>query len=258
MTAPAGAGRGANVKLQGKTAVITGAARGIGREIAVKFAEEGASVVLVDIKGAEESAAELRNRGLRAEGATVDITRSAEVDAAVQDVLRKEGKIDILVNNAGIIARGTILDITDEIWRSVMEVNVGGAFYWCRAVLPSMMERRFGRIVNVSSIAGKMGDITAAPAYGTSKGALNTLTKSLARQSAEYGITVNALAPHAIETDMSAQWSEEKRKSVIEAIPLKRMGTPAEVAAAALFLASDDAAFITGEVLNLNGGFLMD
>lgn len=246
------------MKLKGKTAIITGAARGIGKEIAVKFAQEGASVILVDIRGTEDSAAELRKQGHAARGLTVDISRSTEVEAAARNVLHKEGKIDILVNNAGIIARGTILDLTDEVWQSVMDVNVTGAFYWCRAVLPSMIKSHSGRIVNISSIAGKMGDITAAPVYGTSKGALNTLTKSLARQAAEYGITVNALAPHAIETDMSAQWSEEKRRGVIESIPLKRMGTCAEVAAAALFLASDDASFITGEVLNLNGGYLMD
>lgn len=246
------------MKLRGKVAVITGAARGIGREIAKKFAEEGASVIMVDIKGAEDSAAELRQLGHAARGLAVDITRSMEVKAAVDNILQKEGKIDILVNNAGIIARGTILDLTDEVWQSVMDVNITGAFYWCRAVLPGMIKAHGGRIVNVSSIAGKMGDITAAPVYGTSKGALNTLTKSLARQAAEYGITVNALAPHAIETDMSAQWSEEKRKGVIESIPLGRMGTPGEVATAALFLASEDAAFITGEVLNINGGYLMD
>jgi 3-oxoacyl-[acyl-carrier protein] reductase len=213
---------------------------------------------MVDIRGAEDSAAELRLPGHAVRGLAVDITRSMEVEEAVQNILQKEGRIDILVNNAGIIARGTILDLTDEVWQSVMDVNITGAFYWCRAVLPGMIRNHGGRIVNVSSIAGKMGDITAAPVYGTSKGALNTLTKSLARHAAEYGITVNALAPHAIETDMSAQWSKEKRKGVIESIPLGRMGTPGEVAAAALFLASEDAAFITGEVLNINGGYLMD
>ena len=154
------------MKLQGKVAIITGAARGIGREIALRFAQEGASVILVDIRGAEESAAELRLQGLAAKGLEVDITLSAEVEAAVKNILQMEGTIDILVNNAGIIARGTILDLTDEIWQSVMNVNVNGAFYWCRAVLPSMIKSHGGRIVNVSSIAGKMGDITAAPEIG--------------------------------------------------------------------------------------------
>jgi len=139
-----------------------------------------------------------------------------------------------------------------------MDVNVNGNFYWCKAVIPHMIQRKAGAILNITSIAGKMGDITAAPAYGTSKGAINTLTRSLARQLADYGIRVNAVAPHAIETDMSAEWSEEKRRSVIEAIPLKRMGRVEDVAEAALFLVSDAAAFITGETLNVNGGYLMD
>ena len=139
-----------------------------------------------------------------------------------------------------------------------MDVNVNGTFYMCKAVLPDMVAKRYGKIVNVTSIAGKIGDITASPVYGTSKGAVNTLTRSLARQMAEYNITVNAVAPHAIETDMSAQWPEEKRKSVVDAIPLKRMGTSREIAHAVLFLASDEASFITGETMNVNGGYLMD
>ncbi len=121
-----------------------------------------------------------------------------------------------------------------------------------------MKRQRMGKIINVSSIAGKMGDITSAPGYGPSKAAIDSLTKTLARQLAQYGINVNAVAPHAIETEMSAQWSEEKRKSIIEAIPLKRLGTPEDVAQAVLFLASDKANFITGEILDVNGGFLMD
>ena len=143
-------------------------------------------------------------------------------------------------------------------WRKVIDVNVNGTFYMCKAFLPDMVAKRYGKIVNVTSIAGKIGDITASCAYGTSKGAVNTFTRSLARQLAEYGITVNAVAPHAIETDMSAEWSEEKRRNVVSSIPLKRMGTSSEVAAAVLFLASDEASFITGETLNVNGGYLMD
>lgn len=246
------------MKLTGKTAVVTGAARGIGKEIAMRFAQEGAAVAIIDIRNASETVGELQSKGFEAIALAVDITDFAAVERAVQTIEAWNGTIDILVNNAGIIARGSILELTGEQWLKVMDVNVNGTFYWCKAVLPSMVAARYGKIVNVTSIAGKMGDITAAPAYGTSKGAVNTLTRSLARQMAEFGITVNAVAPHAIETDMSADWSDEKRKAVIESIPLKRMGTAREVAEAVLFLASDEAAFITGETLNVNGGYLMD
>jgi 3-oxoacyl-[acyl-carrier protein] reductase len=139
-----------------------------------------------------------------------------------------------------------------------MDVNVNGNFYFCKAIIPYMIRQHSGNIVNVTSIAGKMGDITAAPVYGTSKGAINAFTKSLARQLAKNGIRVNAVAPHAIETSMSAEWTIEKRKEVIDAIPLKRMGKPEEVAEAVLFLASERSSFITGEILNVNGGMLMD
>lgn len=244
--------------LLNKTAVITGAAQGIGKEIALRFAKAGAYVVIADIKAAEDVIADLNNLGHTGKAIALDITDSAWVERSVQEVLKERGSIDILVNNAGIIARGSILELTTEQWRKVIDVNVNGTFNLCKAVIPSMINKRAGRILNISSVAGKAGDITAAAAYGTSKGAMITMTRSLARQLAEYGITVNSIAPHAIETDMSSEWSEEKRRSVINDIPLKRMGTAGEVAAAALFLVSEEAGFITGETLNINGGFLMD
>ncbi|UCE34248.1 MAG: SDR family oxidoreductase, partial [Deltaproteobacteria bacterium] len=140
----------------------------------------------------------------------------------------------------------------------VIRVNLKGTFNCCKAVVAVMKRQKSGKIINVSSIAGKMGDITSAPGYGPSKAAVDALTKTLARQLAQYKINVNAVAPHAIETEMSAQWSEEKRKSIIEAIPLKRLGKPEDVAEAVIFLASDRANFITGEILDVNGGLLMD
>ncbi len=246
------------MELQGKVAIITGAARGIGFEIARLFAREGACVVLVDRNGAEKAAQSLKSQYYDTIACPLDITDFNAVHNAVEVVAKARGRIDILVNNAGIIARGTVLDLSREQWLQVMDVNVNGNFYFCKAVVPFMIRQRSGTIINITSIAGKMGDITAAPVYGTSKGAINTLTKSLARQLAEYGIRVNAVAPHAIETDMSADWSEEKRQEVIAAIPLKRMGKPEEVAQAALFLASERSSFITGEILNVNGGQLMD
>jgi 3-oxoacyl-[acyl-carrier protein] reductase len=246
------------MKLEHKIAVITGAARGIGFEIAQCFASEGAHVVIVDTKGAMEAAENLQKAGFAAEARTLDISDYKQVADSIDAIVSDLGSLDILVNNAGIIARGTILDLDKEQWLKVMDVNVNGNFYLCKAAIPHMIRQKGGSILNITSIAGKMGDITAAPVYGTSKGAINTLTKSLARQLAEFGIRVNAVAPHAIDTDMSAEWSPEKRKAVIESIPLKRMGQTKDVAQAALFLVSDSASFITGETINVNGGYLMD
>ncbi|WP_293890888.1 MULTISPECIES: SDR family NAD(P)-dependent oxidoreductase [unclassified Sphaerochaeta] len=246
------------MKLDGKLAVVTGAARGIGREIAIRFAKEGAAVVLVDVRIPTETEQLIQSFNPNVLSAVVDIADVEAVERLVQKVHAWKGPVDILVNNAGIITREGILDLSPQQWRKVIDVNVNGTFYMCKAFLPDMVAKRCGKIVNVTSIAGKIGDITASPAYGTSKGAVNTFTRSLARQLAEYGITVNAVAPHAIETDMSAEWSEEKRRNVVSSIPLKRMGTSSEVAAAVLFLASDEASFITGETLNVNGGYLMD
>jgi 3-oxoacyl-[acyl-carrier protein] reductase len=246
------------MRFTGKTAVITGAARGIGKEIAVQLAEEGAAVVLVDIRHADEIARKLQDSGAKALALHIDITDYDAVRHAVDEIVAWNNGIDILVNNAGIIARGNITELTVETWLKVMDVNLNGTFYLCKTILPFMIEKGYGRIVNVTSIAAKTGDITAAAAYGTSKGAVNTLTRSLARQMAEFGITVNAVAPHAIETDMSAEWPLEKRKAVIDSIPLKRMGTCRDVSEAVLYLASDAASFVTGETINVNGVYLMD
>ena len=241
-----------------RAALVTGAARGIGQAVALRLAAEGAAVALLDVRDAGEAAESIRAGGGKALCFQADITDPAAVEAVVAEMLSAWGGVDILVNNAGIIARGTLLELTPEIWKRVLDVNVNGAFHCCRAVVPHMIRQGFGRILSITSVAGKTGDVTAAPVYGTSKGALNALTRSLARQLAPHGITVNAIAPHAIETDMSAEWSEEKRAEVLRGIPLRRLGKPEEVAAAAAFLASGEAGFITGEVLDLNGGFFMD
>ncbi|AEJ60672.1 short-chain dehydrogenase/reductase SDR [Spirochaeta thermophila DSM 6578] len=246
------------MKLKDRVALVTGSARGIGRAVALRLAQEGAGVGIMDLKGTEETAQEFSSMGYKAVPLPADVTRYEEVASAVEKLVEAFGKVDILVNNAGIIVRGHVLDLSLEEWRKVIDVNLHGTFHCCKAVLPYMVKQNYGRIVNITSIAGKVGDITAAPAYGTSKGAVNTLTKSLARQLADYGITVNAVAPHAIETDMSAQWTPEQRKAVIDAIPLKRLGKPEEVAEAVVFLVSEGASFITGEILDVNGGYLMD
>jgi 3-oxoacyl-[acyl-carrier protein] reductase len=244
--------------LRNRTALVTGAAKGIGRAIAVRFAEEGAGVVLADVNDTAETHETIIGGGGRALSVKVDISDAAAVEAMTAVAISVFGTIDILVNNAGIIARGTIFELTLETWKKVLDVNVNGAFNCVKAVIPHMAKNRYGRILSISSVAGKMGDVTAAPVYGTSKGAVNAFTKSLARQLAGFGITANAIAPHAIDTDMSAEWSEEKRAAVISGIPVGRLGKAREVADAALFLVSESSGFITGEILDVNGGFLMD
>jgi 3-oxoacyl-[acyl-carrier protein] reductase len=248
------------MKLKDRVGIITGAARGIGKAIALTFVREGAKVVLVDVD--KEKLEILQNEIKKRKGEVIttscNITKSSEVMAMVNQTHKAFGRIDILVNNAGIIRRGTIETVTEEDWDRVMEVNLKGTFLCSKAVVEVMKKQGYGKIVNVSSIAGKMGDITSAPGYGPSKAGVDALTKTLARQLAPYGINVNAVSPHAIETEMSAQWSEERRKEIIASIPLGRLGKPEDVAEAVLFLASDEASFITGEILDVNGGALMD
>jgi 3-oxoacyl-[acyl-carrier protein] reductase len=248
------------VKLKDRAAIVTGGARGIGKAIALSFLREGAKVATID-SDKERLQMLKKEMGKEKKEVTVipcDITKSGDVKEMVDQVRKEFGRIDILVNNAGIIRRGTIETVTEDDWDRVIEVNLKGTFNCCKAVAGIMKQQGYGKIVNISSIAGKMGDITSAPGYGPSKAGIDALTKTLARQLAQYGINVNAVSPHAIETEMSAQWSEERRKEIITSIPLGRLGKPEDVANAVLFLASDEASFITGEILDVNGGALMD
>lgn len=242
-----------------RVVIVTGAARGIGRAIAQGFWQEGAKVALVDLDQASlEKAVEEMGGGPRLLAIPCDVGKSSHVESMITRVRQSWGGVDVLVNNAGIIRRGNIETVTEEQWDKVLEVNLKGAFNCSKAVVNIMKAQGRGVIINVSSIAGKMGDITSAPGYASSKAGMDALTKSLARQLAPYGIRANSVAPHAIETEMSAQWSEEKRREIIASIPLKRLGKPQDVAWAVLFLASEEASFITGEILDVNGGTLMD
>ena len=248
------------MRFKNQVAVVTGAAKGIGWSIALALVDEGARVVPVDVdrEALRRLQVEAEKRGGQILPVACDIEKSSNVKAMVEEVLGTFGRIDLLVNNAGIIRRGTIETVDEEDWDRVIAVNLKGTFNCCKAVVGTMKRQGSGKIVNVSSIAGKIGDITSAPGYGSSKAGSDALMKTLARQLAPSGIRVNAVAPHAIETEMSAQWSEEKRREVIAGIPLGRLGRPQDVAEAVLFLASDAASFITGEILDVNGGAFMD
>jgi 3-oxoacyl-[acyl-carrier protein] reductase len=248
------------MKFKDRVAIVTGSGRGIGKAIACAFVREGAKVFLVDIEKERLATVKEEIEGKEGQALSIlcDVSKSSEVKEMMNQVHRTCGRIDILVNNAGIIRRGTIESITEEDWDRVIAVNLKGTFNCCKAVVEFMKQQGYGKIVNISSIAGKMGDITSAPGYGPSKAGVDALTKTLARQLAPYGINVNAVSPHAIETEMSAQWSEERRREIISSIPLGRLGKPEDVAEAVLFLVSDEASFITGEILDVNGGALMD
>jgi 3-oxoacyl-[acyl-carrier protein] reductase len=244
-----------------RVVLVTGAARGIGRAVAAAFALEKARVIINDVDPQASLDGMLqappfndgRSRTIRA-----DIGDSAEVKRMFAEIESSYGRLDILVNNAGIIRRGSVETVTELEWDEVMRVNLKGTFNCSKAAAEMMIRRGCGKIINISSVAAKLGDITSAPGYGPSKAAVDALTKTFARQLAHHGVTVNGVAPHAIESDMSAQWPEEKRRAIIDAIPLKRLGRPEDVAGAVLFLASDSADFITGEIIDVNGGFLMD
>jgi 3-oxoacyl-[acyl-carrier protein] reductase len=248
------------MRFRNQVAVVTGGARGIGKAVALAFIREGARVALVDIDKAGLAALrkEIEKGGGQVLAVPCDIASSSEVKEMVTLVQKTFGRIDILVNNAGTIRRGTIETVTEEEWDRVIAINLKGTFNCCRAVIEPMKRQGCGKIVNVSSIAAKTGDITSAPGYGSSKAGGDALMKTLARQLAPCGIRVNAVAPHAIETEMSAQWPEEKRREIIASIPVGRLGRPEDVAEAVLFLASESASFITGEILDVNGGMLMD
>jgi len=248
------------VILTERIAIVTGAGRGIGKSIALTLAREGAKVMVndIDIKTATEVTKEIRNMGRSSLVFQADVSNSKEVNQMVEFIQQEFGRIDILVNNAAIIKRGTIDDLSEEDWDRVMEINLKGTFNCTKAVAGIMKKQRYGKIVNISSVVGKVGDLASAPCYGASKAGIACLAKSLARELAPYNINVNVVAPHAIETDMSREWPEEKRRSIISSIPLGRMGEPEDVAEAVLFLVSDKSKFITGEVLDVNGGYLMD
>jgi len=238
--------------LDGKVALVTGAARGIGRGIAIELAARGASVVVADVDG-EQAAATAEAAGNGSTGVALNVADREAVDAAVNGVVEKYGRIDILVNNAGINRDAMLWKMTDEQWDTVIDVDLSAVFYTCRAAAVHMRGQKYGRIVNVSS-ASWMGNIGQTN-YAAAKAGVVGLTRSISKELARSQITANAVCPGFIETDMTRGMPEHLFAAQLEKIPMQRAGQPEDVARVVAFLSSDDAAYVTGEVINIGGGY---
>jgi 3-oxoacyl-[acyl-carrier protein] reductase len=232
----------------------------MGKQVSLDLSDEGATVVVSDIQedGLKEVEEEITQKGGKCLAVVCDMSSRQQVDNLIQSAVDAFGKVDILVNNAGVLITGSIEETTDEIIDKTLDVNVKGVLYAIRSVTPVMKRRKYGRIVNVASITGKNGDSTTVFAYGASKGGVISLTRSTARQLGPYGITANAIAPHAVLTRMMSYWDDSKKRSMAEKIPLRRLGTVEDISHLIRFLASDESSFITGETVNINGGYYMD
>lgn len=238
--------------LSGKVAIVTGGASGIGKAVVELFVESGAAgVTCADVAIAEG------DPGQDVLSVQTDVSDNEQVKRMVDQTIERFGRIDILVNNAGIAPMIRWPDVTVDNWRHVLDVNLNGAFHCVLEVLPYMRRQKFGRIVNISSVGAFLGSITAHPAYGVSKAGLIAMTKSLAKECADQGILVNAIAPGSIDTPMLESFGEQARKHFADASPLKRQGSPRELADAVMFLVSESSTYITGSTLHVNGGSLL-
>jgi len=244
--------------LQNQIAVVTGAGRGIGRAIALKFASEGADVVCVSrtLENSQKVAAEIQALGRKAWAYAVDVANSQAVAETAEKILAEAGRVDILVNNAGVTRDGLLMRMSDEDWDAVLDTNLKGAFSFTKAFCRSFAKQRSGRIINVASVIGLIGNGGQAN-YAASKAGLIGFTKSVAREFASRGVTANALAPGFIETDMTSVLAPALKEGILNNIPLKSFGTAEDIAHAALFLASPASRYITGQVLAVDGGMVM-
>jgi 3-oxoacyl-[acyl-carrier protein] reductase len=246
------------LKLTGKVALVTGAAQGIGKAVALLLARHGADIVVSDInlEKAEETAKEIESIGPKAMAIKVNVASLNDVERMVEAVLKKFGRIDILINNAGITRDKLILRMTEEDWDIVLNVNLKGTFNCTKAVVRHMAKQRSGKIVSIASVVGEMGNAGQVN-YAASKAGVIGLTKTIAREFAKRGINVNAIAPGYIETPMTEFLSDKVKEELKRLIPMERLGKPEDVAEAVLFLVSEESNYITGQVLNVNGGIYM-
>ena len=247
------------MRMRDKVAIITGASGGLGSEIAKAFGKEGAHVVALagrNLEAAEKVAREITAEGGCARAGSVDVSSPASVEEVICGLHKEFGRIDILVNNAGVRRDNFLIRMTDEEWEEVMEVNLNGVFYFLRSVGKRMFRQRSGRIINISSVAGVLGN-PGQSNYSASKAGVIGLTKAAARELAMRQVTVNAIAPGFIDTGMTSELSSEVREKLIQGVPLGKAGCAKDVAEACLFLASDEACYITGQVLCVDGGLAM-
>ncbi len=247
--------RTGTMRLKDKVAIVTGGARGIGKSISALFAREGAKVVILDLDAdvLKEAEGEIKSAGGEATGIAANVTDFKACQDAVKQAVEKYGKIDILVNNAGITKDNLLMRISDADWDAVLAVNLKGSFNFIKAVCRPMFKARSGTIINIASVVGQEGNAGQAN-YAASKGGLIALTKSAAKEFSSRNIRVNAIAPGFIKTRLTDVVSEEAKSRLMTRVLLGRMGEPEEVAKVVLFLASDDASYITGQVINVNGG----
>jgi len=244
----------------GRVVIITGGSRGIGRAIAFRFAEEKPKLVLLhydpDDSAARETLDRLAERGVQGEAHRIDVSSRGDVDRLFKEVLARFGRVDVLVNNAGITKDGLLMRMSEDEWDLVLRVNLKGVFNCSQAVIRSMIKERSGRIVNISSVAGQMGN-AGQTNYAASKAGIMGFTKSLAREVGSRGITVNAVAPGYINTEMTSSLPDKLKEAFVQQIPLARVGEPEDVAEAVHWLCSEGARYVTGQVIHVNGGLYM-
>jgi len=246
------------MRFQGKVVLVTGSAQGIGKEIALSFAREGADVVISDInlERAAATSREIEALGNKSMAVELNVADFAKVEEAINKILDKFAKVDILVNNAGITKDNLMLRMADADWDAVINVNLKGTFNCTKAVSRPMMKQRYGRIVNIASIIGIIGNAGQAN-YSASKAGIIALTKTTAKEFSSRNINVNAVAPGFIQTEMTAKLPEEVKQKMLELIPMNKLGLPSDVANVCLFLASDEASYITGQTIVVDGGMVM-